>query len=642
MAVAPARTLGPSGAPDESLDAAIEHPAPPPTSVSPQAHARALAHDREEAGERTALLGSSTSRDYRTEAARDRAALSAAGHPEQTRRPWSLRIDAALTGALLLANGYFFTMGLASVDGAFVANTGLPPHRGSVGVPVWASFLSCTMNTATLLSFLFPHESPLLSFYTAIATAFFALLTLILTLSVTQLRVVEGPLTFVVLALSIVTALQSAFTASLTDRYAPLLDPPEELDPDYERATGAWAAVKRGTRAALGFLGISLPLAAAHVAVLAAFITIATGVIIRAVDATVEQPGQRWKVDPWLWQRKYFPELAHGVFQPRGREYRVHLSCRGLGLDDPPFATTAANTSLPVAAQTLGRPTVRRTLLIESEQGVPGAVDAEWVLRMLKDGELSSGDVETRVCWWDRPGYGFSDASPSSAAPHVVSALTQALSVSGEIARLQPPPTVSGINAPSPLARSGFLLVARGHATPLTALFASLHPRLVHSALYLSPISPATHFGPHARNRLRAVPRFFTQVVPALYSDLGLSRAWSALRGVPRRRRVLAREGERINGLIERAGVQESYERERGREGDGAKAWDRRKGRYPVRPTVVLGTGREGDGGRKFVDEVVGQGLREWDQEWKGKGGACEGEGEAKCRAAVTALLALD
>ncbi|BGP38314.1 hypothetical protein JCM10450v2_002260 [Rhodotorula kratochvilovae] len=639
MTAAPARTLGQTRAPDEPLDAAIEHPTARPTSPSSRP-AHALAHDREEAGERTALLGSSSSRDYRTEAARDRAALAAAGHPEtqRARRPWSLRIDAGLTGALLLANGYFLTMGLASVDGAFVANTGLPAHRGSVGVPVWASFLSCTMNTATLLSFLFPHESPLLSFYTAIGTAFFALLTLILTLSVTQLRVVEGPLTFVVLALSIATALQSAYTAALTDRYAPLLDPPEELDPDYEAPSGAWAAIKRGTRAALGFLGISLPLAAAHVAVLAAFVAIATGVIIRAVDASVEQPGQRWKVDPWLWQRKYFPELAHGVFQPRGREYRVHLSCRGLGLDDPPFAF--ANTSLA----TTGRPTVRRTLLIESEVGVPGQIDADWVLRMLKDGELSSGDVETRVCWWDRPGYGFSDASPSSAAPHVVSALTQALSVSGEIARLQPPPTLSeqGINAPSPLARSGFLLIARGHATPLTALFASLHPRIIHSALYLSPVSPSTHFSPHSRSRLRAVPRFFTQVVPALYSDLGVARAWSALRGGSRKRRVLAREGERVNGLIERAGVQETYERERGRESDGAKAWERRRGRYPVRPTVVLGKGGEGDGGRRFVEEVVGQGLREWDTEWRGKGGACEGEGEEKCREAVRALLALD
>ena len=47
---------------------------------------------------------------------------------------------------------------------------------------------------------------------------------------------------------------------------------------------------------------------------------------------------------------------------------------------------------------------MRRTLLIESEHGIPAAVDGEWLLRMLKDGELNSGDIETRVCLWDRPG----------------------------------------------------------------------------------------------------------------------------------------------------------------------------------------------------------------------------------------------
>lgn len=241
--------------------------------------------------------------------------------------------------------------------------------------------------------------------------------------------------------------------------------------------------------------------------------------------------------------------------------------------------------------------------------------------------------------------YGFSDASPSSSAPHVVSALTQVLSVSGEMARLQPPPSVGDVDdasVPSPLARSGFVIVSRGHGTSISALFASLHPRLIHSALYLAPVSPSTHFSASPRSHLRAIPRFFTQVVPALYTDLSVQRVWWALRGVSRRRRVLARAGERINGLIERAYVEETYERERGREGDGAKAWERRKGRYPVRPTFVLGESREGDGGKKFVDEVVGEGLIKWRREWKGRKGTCEGEEEETCRQAVRDLLALD
>ncbi|BGP14255.1 hypothetical protein JCM10213_005854 [Rhodosporidiobolus nylandii] len=631
----------------------IEHPDPLPPSS--QRQEQRPPHP-DGADERTALLGSATSRDYHTEAARERAAIRADPHATtQGPRPWSLRIDLGVACLLLLINGYFWTMSLAAINSPFIQHTALPAHRGSMFVPVWVSFLSCTTNTASLLSFLYPHESPYLAFYTSVTSSIFALVTLILSVSVTQLRVVEGPLTFILLALAIVSTAHAALTAALTDRYAPVLDPPEELDPEYEEAHGFVPSLKRGVRASLGFLGISLPIAAAHVAVLVAFVLLATNIIIRAVDSSVEQPGQRWKVDPWLWQRRYFPELGRGLFQSHGREYRIHLSCRGLGLDDPALLASSTSSGSPVffdnststvdaaAVDAQGRPTIRRTILIESEQGVPGQVDAEWVLKMMKDGDLNSGDVETRVCWWDRPGYGFSDGSPSSSGPHIVSALTQALSVSGELARLQPPPSLT--SAPSPLARSGLVLVSRGRSTSLTSLFASLHPRLVHSFLYITPSSPSQVYTSPARTRFAAIPHLFTRTVPALVSELGIKRTWWAFKGVSRRRRVLAREGERVSGLVERAGLEERYERDRGRESDGAKAWERRRGRYPNRPTVVLGPGREGkDQGRKFVEDVVGEGLREWDEKWEGgwKGCGAGGAAEEKCRDSLRDLLALD
>jgi hypothetical protein len=104
-----------------------------------------------------------------------------------------------------------------------------------------------------------------------------------------------------------------------------------------------------------------------------------------------------------------FAETGGGMWETGGREFSVHLSCRGVGIDDPvppfsslPAANVTANGSGDLNAQ--GRETVRRTILIESDQGVSGAVGAEWVLKMLKDGELTSGDFETRVCFWDRPG----------------------------------------------------------------------------------------------------------------------------------------------------------------------------------------------------------------------------------------------
>lgn len=364
----------------------------------------------------------------------------------------------------------------------------------------------------------------------------------------------------------------------------------------------------------------------------------------------------------------------------KGHYYRVHLACRGVGLDDPPYFDSQ-QTALAVngTASSFGRPTVRRTVLVESEQGVPGAVDAEWLVKMLREGDLNSGDVETRVCFWDRPGsvsftalpvtrslslcvltrripcrYGFSDSSATSSVPHIVSALTQALSVSGEMARLEPPPSLleeeGGSDdaqvAPTPLARSGFILVSRGKATTVTSLFASLHPRLIHSYLYINPYAPSTTYRRSAKSAINAVPNFFTRTLPAIYTDLGWNRLYWALKGVTRRRRVLAREGERINGQIERSWVQERYEADMGKKSDGAKAWELRRGRYPTRPTWVLGAGGGGNKaeGQRFVDEVVGESLRKWDKDWKGGRDGCNGgEGwERVCRDAVKELLHLD
>ncbi|GAA6014537.1 hypothetical protein JCM11491_004530 [Sporobolomyces phaffii] len=597
-----------------------------------------------DANERTALLAGN--RSARTHDADSGVETGVA----RIRKPWSLRIDLWIAVLLLIANGYFWTMSLASVKSPYMQHTSLPPHRGSMFLPIWISFLSCVTNTLSILAFVFPHESPVLSKFTAIGTTVFAFVTLIVIVAVTQLRVVEGALTGILLGLFIVSSIHAVISASLTDHYAPLLAPADELDPEVDG--GCFASFKRVCGYTASFVGISLPLALGHIAILAATVLIAIGVIIRAVDASVEQPGQRWKVDAWLWTRSYFPELGRGLTNSfKGHYYRVHLACRGIGLDDPPYLSSA--TSAPVnSTSSFGRPTVRRTVLVESEQGVPGAVDAEWLLKMLREGDLNSGDVETRVCFWDRPGYGFSDSSATSSTPHIVSALTQALSVSGEMARLEPPPSLadddrdSAAVAPTPLARSGFILVSRGKATTITTLFASLHPRLVHSFLYINPYAPSTTLRKSAKSSLTVVPTFFTRTLPAVYTDLGLNRLYWALKGVTRRRRVLAREGERINGQIERSWVQERYEADRGKKSDGAKAWDVRRGRYPTRPTWVLGAGGGGkkEEGQKFVDEVVGESLRKWDKDWKGGRDGCNGgEGwERVCRDAVKELLHLD
>ena len=46
-----------------------------------------------------------------------------------------------------VANGYFWSMSIASVKSPYMEHTSLPPHRGSMFLPIWISFLSCITNT---------------------------------------------------------------------------------------------------------------------------------------------------------------------------------------------------------------------------------------------------------------------------------------------------------------------------------------------------------------------------------------------------------------------------------------------------------------------------------------------------------------
>lgn len=175
----------------------------------------------------------------------------------------------------------------------------------SVGTVDSRLTLPRSARSLSILSFVFPHESPVLSKFTAVGTTVFAFVSLIVIVAVTQLRVVEGVLTCVLLGLFIVSQIHAVISASLTDQYAPLLAPADELDPEVDG--GCFASFKRVCGYTASFVGISLPLALGHIAILAATVLITIGVIIRAADASVEQPGFRYKIDPWLWTRSYFP-----------------------------------------------------------------------------------------------------------------------------------------------------------------------------------------------------------------------------------------------------------------------------------------------------------------------------------------------
>ncbi|KAK4058378.1 hypothetical protein OIO90_000536 [Microbotryomycetes sp. JL221] len=582
---------------------------------------------------------------------------------QQPRRPLSLKIDYAIAVLLLLANVCFLLLTVASISSPFITHNALPPHRGSTFLPIWIALLSTATNVLALLAFVFPLEHPLYSAYSNVTSAFLLALIMILTMAVTQLRRHENILTLVVTLLGIASTLHAAFSAVLAARYAPILLAEPLPGANGEQKFTFGESLMRAMRGTWSFVHVTFPLIVLHTLIPLLYIMLTISVIIRTIDSSVEQPGQRWKVNPWIWSRQRFPEIGSGLWETGGREFQVHLSCRGVGIDDPipPYLASSSTNSSELAfdlPEPTERKTVRRTILIEGDQGVAGRVSSDWVFRMLKDGDLTNGDFEIRVCFWDRPGYGFSDSSPSASTPQMVTALTQALTLAGEFARLEPAPTLNEAGqeseepfAPTPLARSGFVLVSRTYGSLTSSLFATINPRLTHSFLYLSPLPYDLHFSKkHAF--LHSVPAFFTRTLPAMTSELGFWAIGSVLKGRSRMSRVLSNERDAVVGRMKRAWLEEEHERDLGRDSLSYVAWNRKKGRYPERPTIVLSEpgghksrGRRyddrtwDDAQQMFIDDVVKDGLVKHVKDWYG---TCEGSGYEDCRKSLKKLVTMD
>lgn len=279
-----------------------------------------------------------------------------------------------------------------------MAHNSLPSHKGSLFLPIWLCLLSLATNSLTLLAFSAPLESPHLASSTSLLSAVLLVIDLILILSVGQLRHKESVLTLVLIGIAIISVLHAATSALLAERYAPLLDPPPPRTQIHD--PGFFASLKRVAKGIVAFLGVSLPIALLHIAIVAAFALLTFSVIVRAYDASLTPDGLIFKVNPW---RK-----RHGgsVTESNGKPYNLHLACRGIRLDNPPVFLEGVVPNATVE-QEVGFPRplpVRRTVLVETEQGIPGKIGAGWILDMLRDGELTSADTEVRVCYYDRPG----------------------------------------------------------------------------------------------------------------------------------------------------------------------------------------------------------------------------------------------
>ncbi|KAL9049650.1 MAG: hypothetical protein Q9162_007111 [Coniocarpon cinnabarinum] len=234
------------------------------------------------------------------------------------------------------------------------------------------SYTCLTLGNLLVALLFFADPSRAMRIFLSVLSVFL-LADVIIIVTVTRLRIEEG---WVGVTSAIWTLLMSVWCV-LTDRVVEWGKKEEE-----ERLTGR--PEKRKTlRQWLGILFASTILL---VFVLIAVLMTAT-LVIRSIDAGLTPDGQRYYVD--------------------GDKYEVHLACVG-------NATSTGGKKIP-------------TVMLEAGEDAP-----EYELEKWAYGAFERG-VIPRYCYWDRPGYGWSDNAPSPhSAGMSADALSEALAVAGE------------------------------------------------------------------------------------------------------------------------------------------------------------------------------------------------------------------
>lgn len=231
----------------------------------------------------------------------------------------------------------------------------------------------------------------------------------IIIVAVGRLRGEEGPVGIA----SVIWAFLIAVWCIATDRMVASAKAEEE-----ERLTGRaetrrtakeWLAVTAATVILIAFIVIGVLMTAT--------------LILRARDASLEFAGERYYVD--------------------GGKYEAHLACFG-------NTTDSSGKRNP-------------TVLLESGEQPSEAGLEPWAESALNNGTIS------RYCYWDRPGYAWSDNAPS---PH--SAGMSATALSEVLAR-------AGEKGP-------WILVSAGYGSIVSRIFASVHNHDIRGILLVDPL----------------------------------------------------------------------------------------------------------------------------------------------------------
>ncbi|TID16502.1 putative membrane protein [Venturia nashicola] len=335
------------------------------------------------------------------------------------------------------------------------------------------SFTTLTVGNLLIALLFFANPSKAMRVLTFVLAGLL-LLDMILILAVGRVRMEEG---WVGIA-SVVWAVFIAIFTALTDRVVAWGKREEE-----ERLTGR-PETRRTLAEWLGVM-ISTIFLSLYVAIV---VLMTATLILRARDASLEMEGSRIFVD--------------------GEKYQVHLAC--------------------VGNVTTGKGGKRGpTILLEG-----GEEPVEQSFERWAYGAYTNGTID-RYCYWDRPGYAWSDDAPSPhSAGMSATALSEALAKSGE-------------DGP-------WISVSAGYGSIVSRIFSSQHAGAVEGILLVDPLHE------DLLHRIGQPSRGFVLWGYGILSPLGIQRTAGALfKGRSREDRVYGKSAYQGGKMI-KAQLQEN------------------------------------------------------------------------------------
>ncbi|CDS02148.1 hypothetical protein [Sporisorium scitamineum] len=414
----------------------------------------------------------------------------------------------------------------------------LPHHRSPAVLPFWFCLFSLSMLGPGLLFFeLASHATNFFHLFVLCCTV----ADVVLLLAVPEFRVTHSYLGFASVGLCFLSTLW-AFLSSHHLQHQKI---PFTLHPDVgapivteiplARAQAKWTRRFKVLGALAGCLAVSLA---------AALVTF--DLVLDAADSGFRPLGNLTMVHPTsLTKQPVYPQDPADV-NPYPVSFRLHLACESAPPQPGTLKSGNSSDNPPTA-------------LVMSERGVSGVTAAQFLREMVarSGSNLGGGDdghlALTRVCFWDRIGYGHSDFvyQPTSIRLQT-EALYHALKKHDQVdldTSLQPDTNKNKKGDGESLGK--FMLVSTGYGHLFVQDFAVQYPEMVHSFLHIDAETPTSWYtdkvsrdsGARAGYLARRHGPFgslFYDLVPALVEPTGVPRIIGLLQGKSVVDRILA------------------------------------------------------------------------------------------------------